>query len=730
MAISRSQMRRQLSNRGGITNLSPRQNFGLGSKLKRAVRKIIPNEVSKVASIAAPFVAPFNPALAAGMAGIGSFDQTGSISDAFKRGALTYGGGQAARYLGGAGFQGNPFQGDVLGNFTSFSSPIGTETGLGKFFEQRRVANIGKDLKEIGEVQSLGVPEASEVALTGGSPIVEASEVALTGNTKDTVKSNVFKQMLENPSIENIGNAAVEGAKKLGKAIFYDKDGNLDKNVLLGTIAFTASYAEAKQLANDVGVDLTEAEYDEATKAEKKEQYAADLQNFFSGRKEGGRIGFAEGSDDMKIDPENYFDPRNLNTEDLILLVRNNKGTPEIFRELMLRDVKGIDTLFLDEIGGKKLDKPQEVFQVNEEELKNYRINRRSPIESFLYDLRENNPDIYGEYKEPRQFMPLAGPPESRANGGRIGFENGGIDMIALKKEVRENPEMVNEITDIEFGVGKPGEPTDQGSFIRFDKEKEEAEMLKEILRELEADGGRIGYKSGSIPNPYAPVGMTNYGFIEDSILDFYYGGDLDSFYEAYGITTKADGGRIGLREGTGGKKKYGMGIESAVKQIDPLQSGFDELKIGGGGLPIGFTRLEKSFLFKNLAKLGGADRSFTMPQLYKILSNPSKFPKDVAALKAFLKIKGFQKGGDVGSVNEIPVRKNKAGVQELDMRSSGGFVPIGVKEKADDVPAMLSKNEFVLTADAVRGIGGGSVEKGSEKLYNLMKTAEQVGKA
>ena len=600
MAISRSQMRRQLSNRGGITNLSPRQNFGLGSKLKRAVRKIIPNEVSKVASIAAPFVAPFNPALAAGMAGIGSFDQTGSISDAFKRGALTYGGGQAARYLGGAGFQGNPFQGDVLGNFTSFSSPIGTETGLGKFFEQRRVANIGKDLKEIGEVQSLGVPEASEVALTGGSPIVEASEVALTGNTKDTVKSNVFKQMLENPSIENIGRAAVEGAQKLGKAIFYDKDGNLDKNVLLGTIAFTASYAEAKQLANDVGVDLTEAEYDEATKAEKKEQYAADLQNFFSGRKE----------------------------------------------------------------------------------------------------------------------------------GGRIGFENGGIDMIALKKEVRENPEMVNEITDIEFGVGKPGEPTDQGSFIRFDKEKEEAEMLKEILRELEADGGRIGYKSGSIPNPYAPVGMTNYGFIEDSILDFYYGGDLDSFYEAYGITTKADGGRIGLREGTGGKKKYGMGIESAVKQIDPLQSGFDELKIGGGGLPIGFTRLEKSFLFKNLAKLGGADRSFTMPQLYKILSNPSKFPKDVAALKAFLKIKGFQKGGDVGSVNEIPVRKNKAGVQELDMRSSGGFVPIGVKEKADDVPAMLSKNEFVLTADAVRGIGGGSVEKGSEKLYNLMKTAEQVGKA
>ena len=124
MAISRSQIKRQLQNRGGITNISPRQNFGLGSKLKRAVRKLIPNEVSKVASAAAPFVAPFNPALAAGMAGLGSFDQTGSISDAFKRGALTYGGGQAARYIGGAGFQGNPFQGGMQGtlqNFTSFS---------------------------------------------------------------------------------------------------------------------------------------------------------------------------------------------------------------------------------------------------------------------------------------------------------------------------------------------------------------------------------------------------------------------------------------------------------------------------------------------------------------------------------------------------------------------------------------------------------------------------------
>jgi hypothetical protein len=60
----------------------------------------------------------------------------------------------------------------------------------------------------------------------------------------------------------------------------------------------------------------------------------------------------------------------------------------------------------------------------------------------------------------------------------------------------------------------------------------------------------------------------------------------------------------------------------------------------------------------------------------------------------------------------------------EMDLRG-GGFVPIGVKEKADDVPARLSKNEFVMTADAVRAAGGGSVNKGAKKMYDLMNKLE-----
>ena len=75
---------------------------------------------------------------------------------------------------------------------------------------------------------------------------------------------------------------------------------------------------------------------------------------------------------------------------------------------------------------------------------------------------------------------------------------------------------------------------------------------------------------------------------------------------------------------------------------------------------------------------------------------------------------------------SEIPVRQNQGGITELDLRNKGGFIPVGIKEKADDVPAMLSKNEFVFTADAVRGAGKGSINKGAQKMYKLMKSLEK----
>ena len=67
-------------------------------------------------------------------------------------------------------------------------------------------------------------------------------------------------------------------------------------------------------------------------------------------------------------------------------------------------------------------------------------------------------------------------------------------------------------------------------------------------------------------------------------------------------------------------------------------------------------------------------------------------------------------------------------GGMEKDYRNEGGFVPIGGKEKADDVPARLSKNEFVFTADAVRNAGGGDIDAGAQVMENVMKNLEAGG--
>ncbi len=75
-------------------------------------------------------------------------------------------------------------------------------------------------------------------------------------------------------------------------------------------------------------------------------------------------------------------------------------------------------------------------------------------------------------------------------------------------------------------------------------------------------------------------------------------------------------------------------------------------------------------------------------------------------------------------SMNVPPPREGGLGRLpiEADMRYTGGFMPYGEEEKADDVPARLSKNEFVFTADAVRTAGGGSVNQGAKNLYDTMK--------
>ncbi len=115
----------------------------------------------------------------------------------------------------------------------------------------------------------------------------------------------------------------------------------------------------------------------------------------------------------------------------------------------------------------------------------------------------------------------------------------------------------------------------------------------------------------------------------------------------------------------------------------------------------------------------------------------PELIDMDNDAQVEFLRSKGmirddaFNKGGmakrtnyNLGGLGSIPQTPTVPGGMQLDGRG-GGFIPMGAQERRDDVPAMLAKNEFVMTSDAVRAAGGGDINKGAQKMYDVMNQLE-----
>jgi len=144
-----------------------------------------------------------------------------------------------------------------------------------------------------------------------------------------------------------------------------------------------------------------------------------------------------------------------------------------------------------------------------------------------------------------------------------------------------------------------------------------------------------------------------------------------------------ADGGRVGLS--MGGDPDF-AGIKGAVEGVDK------NMRADRAG---DFFRLREEAIMK-----GDDD---------KIKEIESDFFKEFGMVMPKM-------AKDGGLMN--------LGGKEMDLRK-GGFVPIGKKERADDVPARLSKNEFVMTADAVRGAGGGDINKGAKRMYETMNRLE-----
>jgi hypothetical protein len=75
------------------------------------------------------------------------------------------------------------------------------------------------------------------------------------------------------------------------------------------------------------------------------------------------------------------------------------------------------------------------------------------------------------------------------------------------------------------------------------------------------------------------------------------------------------------------------------------------------------------------------------------------------------------------------PIAPNMPPGMQMDLRP-GGFIELGTEPRADDVPAMVGKDEFVLNDRAVAGIGKALTGRadpraGARALYDLQSQME-----
>ena len=175
-------------------------------------------------------------------------------------------------------------------------------------------------------------------------------------------------------------------------------------------------------------------------------------------------------------------------------------------------------------------------------------------------------------------------------------------------------------------------------------------------------------------------------------------------------------GGEFGLTKGN---------IISTVKDGAPV---INKAKVAGlVGVGLSLTQIN------NQIETEGADEGLTPSQLDDLKAEAAAIFQDfnTGAFKPDVAEGGLMRANYALGSKPTPKESGLGGLPiEADMRYTGGFMPYGAKEKADDVPARLSKNEFVFTADAVRAAGGGDINMGARRMYNTMKQLESMGRA
>jgi len=676
-------MPRQLRNKGGITNVVPRKNYGLGSKIKDRIRKLIPNELASVAVKAAPFVAPFYPGTAALMRGIGRFDQRGSISDALKQGALTYGFGKAAGKLGGAE------SGDGFFGGQTYSMEGFREGPIGSLFKSQQAANTAKTADDARK--GVGVIQGATDAITSKVP--------------------VLKKLPDIVTQQLVAGGITAGASLLASYFQGDfreqEPGETMEDYLVARRDYVGSQMRT-YMDNYFKFDPEYSALDDAGR------------NAFVARynvKDGGRIGYQTGGITMG------------NT--LAENIRRNLVNQAVFQQSIApaqeRARKKAFNVFMTPKG--TVAKDQGIAQLARDTGKAPSVTNL-PIKSGTDIARMIGPGTgigvgNQSYSGGQQFsnlgfaaLPSSGQTTTTTPTTTVPQTNTAPDLTAQSEAYGK---MMEQKLLEAYGRGA----TNFQDFVSGKPYEAEAATLgmdpivyMDYL--LTSDPQSINYKYRKLDPYYDPqfdMSPPDPKEIEElSPLGMYYqrelqrqidagipeseriqrgqvmgipgilpiGGTMPSMYESYEDALARNKAIMGLR--LGGRVGFSSGADLKIKL---KKIGYED------------TLLDKMSLKELRELLDSEEGTFTDSSVYR-------------------------PGAAIGGIPTGIMRTNKVGVKERDYRDKGGFVPVGIKEKADDVPAMLSKNEFVMTANAVRGAGGGNIEKGAQRMYDTMKKLEK----
>jgi len=669
-------MRRQLRASGGITNA--RQGYGIGSWVKERIRKIIPNELASVASKAAPFVAMlpgYGPLAAGVMRGVGRFDQRGSVSDALKQGIGTYAGGKlfdkGMRGLDLRGTDGSAIKSlkELPGKFMEKSSNLLKTSGTAKDILKNQLI-IGGGTALVSLISQGLIDEPEQEAGESINDFMARRKISVSKQLKTYLgNTNKFRGMSE----EELDTLVAQNMTE------YDKDfasgsGGYNQG---GRVGLANGNLVDSRMQNSLQENIRRNNAERAVNQMSKNydfsnlsQYGIDPKRYSSTPGPMRGIPAVKGMREKIIqDIANRQQPYSLTPQkppeptDRLTGMREARMLPNMNPSGNMMSLTEANVIRDRVLAAQQAQAPNKPSY--QERLMGEDWNMLSDNDQYV--IAKEYPGETPSKRNPN-FVP------SFASGGRVGLAEGSDDMILpmekpetekfLTREEAEarDPQMFVDTTTSAYGAAVPeGTPTLEKVF-----ELEVAEIAKVIL------GTR-----GS-PREKGEVQDTETMSSKDFMKNAYLIPKVKKLSENYGYSEAEILKMIKDEMMTYSKPKKEMMNKGGIMRLNYMIGG--EAKQMEAGAP---------------------------PIMYSGNMDPNA-QNQQAGLPAV--------PGPMQMAEDGP---------EFDMRENGGFQPLGRQEGKDDVPAMLAKNEFVMTADAVRAAGGGSIQKGAQKMYDTMKKLE-----